>query len=301
MFFSLQNNHFEICVDTLEDNHDEASDVQEGNLRNGDHLLQVGNVRLWGMGAQQVVNSVNIIAISHQHHHHHHYSDHHHHVDHLHHQHDHHLQVAAILRSAGQECIRLVVARPIDPADIHQPVFVIIIIIITRPMPAYGRQGLAVSWGQNTDEVSTFLVFLTSHFAPAALSSDLNQPGIIDHDKNPPGIMKTRPGAIKKHEKPPGTMKNRPVTKKPTGNFKSQPGTMIYPQIPSGKTQKPRKMENQPKPLKTYKNRHRTMKNQSGTIKTNLELDRVVMRGSGGYKRLPGGSDDFSLQTNTAS
>ena len=57
-------------------------------------------------------------------------------------------------------------------------------------------------------------------------------------------------------------------------------------------------MENQPKPLKTYKNRHGTMKNQSGTIKTNLELDRVVMGGSGGYRRLPGGSDDFSLQTN---
>ena len=35
-------------------------------------------------------------------------------------------------------------------------------------------------------------------------------------------------------------------------------------------------MENQPKPLKTYKNRHGTMKNQSGTIKTNLELDRVL-------------------------
>ena len=40
------------------------------------------------------------------------------------------------------------------------------------------------------------------------------------------------------------------------------------------------------------------MKNQSGTIKTNLELYRVVKGGSGGYRRLPGGSDDFSLQTN---
>ena len=39
------------------------------------------------------------------------------------------------------------------------------------------------------------------------------------------------------------------------------------------------------------------MKNQSGTIKTNLELDRVVMGGSGGYRRLPGGMDHFSLQT----
>ena len=53
-------------------------------------------------------------------------------------------------------------------------------------------------------------------------------------------------------------------------------------------------MENQPKPLKTYKNQHGTMKNKSGTIKTNPELYRVVMGGSGGYRRLPGGSDDFS-------
>ena len=53
-------------------------------------------------------------------------------------------------------------------------------------------------------------------------------------------------------------------------------------------------MENQPKPLKTYKNQHGTMKNQSGTIKNNLELYRVVMGGSDGYRRLPGGSVDFS-------
>ena len=70
-------------------------------------------------------------------------------------------------------------------------IVIIVIIIITRPKPAYGRQGLAGSLGQDTDEVSTFLVFLTSHFAPAALSSDLNQPGTVDDDKNPLGIMKT--------------------------------------------------------------------------------------------------------------
>ena len=58
-------------------------------------------------------------------------------------------------------------------------VIVGLIIIITRPKPAYGRQGLAGSWGQDTDKVRTFLVFLTSHFAPAALSSDLNQPWSI--------------------------------------------------------------------------------------------------------------------------
>ena len=53
-------------------------------------------------------------------------------------------------------------------------------------------------------------------------------------------------------------------------------------------------MENQPQPLKTYKNRYGTMKNQSGTIKTNPEFYRVVMGGSGGYRLLPGGSVDFS-------
>ena len=39
------------------------------------------------------------------------------------------------------------------------------------------------------------------------------------------------------------------------------------------------------------------MKNQLGAIKTNLELYRVVMGGSGGYRRLPGGSDHFSWHT----
>ena len=53
-------------------------------------------------------------------------------------------------------------------------------------------------------------------------------------------------------------------------------------------------MENQPKPLKTYKNRHGTMKNQSRTIKSNPELYRVVIGSSGGHRKLPGGSDHFS-------
>ena len=73
------------------------------------------------------------------------------------------------------------------------PVTIIIIIVI---IIINGRQGLAGSWGQDTDKVSIVLVFLTSHFAPAALSSDLNQPGTINDNKNPPGKMKTRPGAI---------------------------------------------------------------------------------------------------------
>ena len=52
-----------------------------------------------------------------------------------------------------------------------------IIIIITITIVIITRHGLAGSWGQDTDEVSTFLVYLTSHFAPAALSSDLTNLG----------------------------------------------------------------------------------------------------------------------------
>ena len=59
----------------------------------------------------------------------------------------------------------------------EQVIILVVIIIITRPKPAYGRQGLTGSWAQDTDEVSTFLVFLTSHFVPAALSSDLTNLG----------------------------------------------------------------------------------------------------------------------------
>ena len=73
----------------------------------------------------------------------------------------------------------MVDGHPLPIVIILVAIITIIIIIITRPKPAYGRQGLAGSWGQDTDEVSTFLVFLTSHFAPAALISDLNQPGSI--------------------------------------------------------------------------------------------------------------------------
>ena len=35
-------------------------------------------------------------------------------------------------------------------------IFVIVIITVTRPKPAYGRQGLAGLWGQDTDQAGTF-------------------------------------------------------------------------------------------------------------------------------------------------
>ena len=80
-----------------------------------------------------------------------------------------------------------------------------IIIIITRPKPAYGRQGLAGSWGQDTDEVSTFLVFLTSHFSPAALSSDLTNLG-------PLMTMEIHLETFKNQGNQPKTMKNHETT-----------------------------------------------------------------------------------------
>ena len=35
-------------------------------------------------------------------------------------------------------------------------IIIALIIIITRPKPAYGRQGLAGLWGQDTDQAGTF-------------------------------------------------------------------------------------------------------------------------------------------------
>ena len=56
-------------------------------------------------------------------------------------------------------------------------------------------------------------------------------------------------------------------------------------------------MENKPKPLKTYNNRHGTIKNQSGTIKTNPELYRRVMGGCRWLQETPRRSAQFSWQT----
>ena len=61
----------------------------------------------------------------------------------------------------------------------------ILFIIIPRPKQAYGRQGLAGSWGQDTDQVGTFLGVLNHE----------NQPETLKNYKNRPGTMKNQPGA----------------------------------------------------------------------------------------------------------
>ena len=65
-------------------------------------------------------------------------------------------------------------------------VIIMVIIMVTRPKPAYGRQGLAGSWDQVTDQAGTFLGILNHE----------NQPGTLKNYKNRPGTMKNQPGTL---------------------------------------------------------------------------------------------------------
>ena len=80
---------------------------------------------------------------------------------------------------------------PIPHRDLHLPLLSLLIsstilIIITRTKPAYSWQGLAGSWGEDTDQKGVpFGKFSTSHIAPPALSSGLNQPRTINESWKP--------------------------------------------------------------------------------------------------------------------
>ena len=81
-----------------------------------------------------------------------------------------------------------------------------IIIIITRPKPAYGRQGLAGLWGQDTDQAGTFWGVV--NISLRAFSAQLGWRLTWNHKKRP-RIMKNhedRPGTLNNHKNPPGTM-----------------------------------------------------------------------------------------------
>ena len=85
-----------------------------------------------------------------------------------------------------------------------------IIIIITRPKPPSGRQGLARSWGKDTVRQVHYKMFSMSHFAPTALSSNwilLFKCGY----KNSLVITKIPPGTVQNHENPPINTKNQPT------------------------------------------------------------------------------------------
>ena len=81
-----------------------------------------------------------------------------------------------------------------SPSVSHITIIIIIfftIIIITRPKPAYGWQGLAGSWGKNTDQAGTFWGVLE-------LSSNINQPGTMTNHKKTWNHEKP----TRNHEKP---------------------------------------------------------------------------------------------------
>ena len=87
---------------------------------------------------------------------------------------DHHQTLEAVRRRVEQEKLEEQQLREAEMAsweeeEVRQAQE--IIIIITRPKPAYGRHGLAGSWGQDTDKVSNFWVFLTAHFAQLGIKS----------------------------------------------------------------------------------------------------------------------------------
>ena len=62
-------------------------------------------------------------------------------------------------------------------------VITIVVIILTRPKPAYGRQGLAGLWGQDTDQGGTFWdvlnVSLRASGAQLRYKLSWNQPEIM--------------------------------------------------------------------------------------------------------------------------
>ena len=129
----------------------------------------------------------------------------------------------------------------------------VININITRPKPAYGWQGLAGLWGQNTDQAGTFWDALNVSLCAsrAQLEYELTWKTNLETlitcktDLEPKITMKDQPGTTNKHKNWPGTMKDQ------LGTMKDQPGTM-----------------------KNHENRHGTMKNQPRimkTIKTHLE------------------------------
>ena len=85
-------------------------------------------------------------------------------------------------------------------------IIIIIAIITTRPKPAYGRQGLAGLWGQDTDQAGTFWGVV--NISLRAFSPQLGWRLTWNHKKRP-RIMKNhedRPGTLNNHKNPPGTM-----------------------------------------------------------------------------------------------
>ena len=89
----------------------------------------------------------------------------------------------------------------------------IIIIIITRPKPAYGRHGLVGSLGQDTDRAGTFWGVLNVSLRASGTQLGFEPTWTVKSTWN----HEDQTWNHKKiHEKLPGTMRNQPgILKKP--------------------------------------------------------------------------------------
>ena len=115
-----------------------------------------------------------------------------------------------------------------------------------------------------------------------------NQSVTSKNHKYPPGTTKNQRGTLKNPKNPPGTMKNQPGTLE---NHKQWPRTMNDHKNPPGP------MKNQPKPLKTDMEPWKTNPNCEKPWKPTWSCTGWLRVITGGYRRLPGGSDHFSWHT----
>ena len=125
-----------------------------------------------------------------------------------------------LCRGGGASGGNIFVIRTITIAIINTS----IIIIITRPKPAYGRQGLAGLWGQDTDQAGTFWGVV--NISLRAFSAQLGWRLTWNH-KNDLESWKTMKTDLEPWitvKKPPGTLKNQ---KNPSETRTNQPGTIL--------------------------------------------------------------------------
>ena len=79
-------------------------------------------------------------------------------------------------------------------------IFLIVIIIIsTRPKPAYGRQGLAGFWGQDTDQAGSFWGVLNVSLRAYGAQLGFKPTRKMKNHKKQPGITKHLHGTMNNH------------------------------------------------------------------------------------------------------
>ena len=78
-------------------------------------------------------------------------------------------------------------------------IIIIILIIITRPKPAYGRQGLAGFWGQDTDQAGSCWGVLNVSLRAYGAQLGFKPTRKMKNHKKQPGITKHLHGTMNNH------------------------------------------------------------------------------------------------------